>query len=105
MMSGRYPFAVTSEEGMLESTLNTLGPITIEQVRDIGLDPMQFPGLLAGSVFNTGSWLDVQKILPQTPSLQFRSFLYQALEYSPRRRANAATLLKHRFLEVQGREP
>jgi serine/threonine protein kinase len=98
MISGKYPFALTSEEKMPESILNVLGPITMEQVRDIGVDPLEFPELLAGSAFNARRWSDVQ-VFPQTPSVELRSLLNHALEYSPRRRSNAVTLLNHEFFK------
>jgi serine/threonine protein kinase len=96
MISGKYPFATSSEKGMLESILTVLGPITMEQVRDIGVDPMEFPEVLAGSTVNGRRWSDIQGF-PQTPSVQLRSLLNQALEYSPRRRNDAVTLLNHDF--------
>jgi len=73
-----------------------LGPITLEQVRDIGVDPIDYPELLAGSTFNARRWSDVQ-VFPQTPSLELRSLLNQMLEYSPPRRHAATALLKHDF--------
>jgi serine/threonine protein kinase len=98
MMSGKYPFNATSENKILESILTVLGPLRMEQLRDIGVDPMEFPELLAGSAFNARRWSDVQ-VFPQTPSLELRSLLNQALEYSPRRRSSAATLLQHDFFK------
>jgi serine/threonine protein kinase len=98
MISGKYPFVVTSEDGMLESIFTVLGPITMEQVRDIGIDPMDFPQLLAGSAFNARRWSDIQ-VFPQTPSMELRSVLNQMLEYSPRRRAEASFLLDHNFFK------
>jgi len=98
MISGKYPFANTSEDGMIESIFNVLGPVTMEQVRDIGVDPVDFPQLLAGSAFNARRWSDVQ-VFPQTPSVELRSLLNQMLEYSPRRRSNASTLLDHNFFK------
>lgn len=98
MISGRYPFVVTSEDGMRESIFTVLGPITMEQVRDIGVDPMDFPQLLAGSAFNARRWSDIQ-VFPQTPSVELRSLLNQMLEYSPRRRADASSLVDHDFFK------
>ena len=98
MISGKYPFANTSEDGMIESIFNVLGPVTMEQVRDIGVDPVDFPQLLAGSAFNARRWSDVQ-VFPQTPSAELRSLLNQMLEYSPRRRSDASTLLDHDFFK------
>ena len=83
---------------MLESILTVLGPITIVQVRDIGVDPMDFPEILAGSMFNVRRWSDFQGF-PYTPSVELRSLLNQALEHSPRRRNDAATLLSHEFFK------
>ena len=97
MMSGKYPFPASSEEGMLESILTVLGPITMEQVRHIGVDPMDFPEILAGSMFNARRWSDFQGFPHNTPSVELRSLLNQALEYSPRCRNDAATLLNHDF--------
>jgi len=98
MISGKYPFANTSEDGMIESIFNVLGPVTMEQVRDIGVDPVDFPQLLAGSALNARRWSDVQ-VFPQTPSVELRSLLNQMLEYSPRRRSDASTLLDHDFFK------
>lgn len=98
MMSGKYPFAASSEEGMLESILTVLGPITMEQIRDIGVDPMEFPKLLVGSTLNARRWSDIQAF-PQTSSVGLRSLVNQALEYSPRRRNDAGTLLNHDFFK------
>lgn len=98
MISGKYPFANTSEDGMIESIFNVLGPVTMEQVRDIGVDPVDFPQLLAGSAFNARRWSDVQ-VFPQTPSPELRSLLNQMLEYSPHRRSDASTLLDHDFFK------
>lgn len=98
MVSGKYPFSASSEQGMLKSILTVLGPITIEQVRDIGVDPMDFPEILAGSMFNARRWSDFQ-CFPHTPSVELRSLLNQALEYSPRRRNDAATLFNHEFFK------
>lgn len=100
MISGKYPFVATSEEGIIESIFTVLGPITMEQVRDIGVDPMDFPQLLVGSAFNARRWSDVQ-VFPQTPSIELRSLLNQMLEYSPRRRNDATTLLDHDFFKQQ----
>jgi serine/threonine protein kinase len=98
MMSGKFPFAARSEEVMLASILTILGPITMEQVRDMGVDPMLFPELLMGSTFHARRWSDVQ-VFPQTPSVELRSMLNLMLEYSPRRRNNAAKLLDHEFFK------
>ena len=98
MISGKYPFVVTSEENMPQSIFTVLEPITMEQVRDMGIDPMEFPELLASSAFNARRWSDVQ-VFPQTPSVELRSLLNHALEYSPRRRSDALTLLDHEFFK------
>jgi serine/threonine protein kinase len=98
MISGKYPFAVTSEDNMVEGIVTVMGPITMEQVRDAGVDPLEFPQLLAGSASNSRRWSDVQ-LFPQTPSPELRSLLNLALEYSPRRRHDAAGLLEHDFFK------
>lgn len=98
MISGKYPFSASSEEEMIESILTVLGPITLEQVRDIGVNPMDFPEILAGSTFNARRWSDI-KGFPHTLSVELRSLLNQALKYSPRRRNDAATLLNHEFFQ------
>ena len=96
MMSGKYPFNSTSQDSMLESIFAVLGPLKMEQLRDMGVDPMEYAELLAGSAFNARRWSDIEAF-PQTPSLELRSLLNQTLEYSPRRRSNATTLLEHGF--------
>ena len=83
---------------MPQSIFTVLEPITMEQVRDMGIDPMEFPELLASSAFNARRWSDVQ-VFPQTPSVELRSLLNHALEYSPRRRSDALTLLDHEFFK------
>lgn len=97
-MSGEFPFAASSEGAMLASILTILGPITIGLVRDMGVDPLLFPELLVGSAFSARRWSDVQ-VFPQTPSVELRSMLNLMLEYSPRRRNNATTLLDHEFFK------
>jgi len=86
---------------MLESVFTVLGPITVEQVRDIGMDPTLFPELLAGSSFNYRRRSDIQ-VSPKTASLELRALLNQCLEYSPRRRSTAAALLEHGFFKQVG---
>ena len=99
MISGKYPFNALSEAETLESILFILGPTTIQQVRDIGVDPMDFPEVLARSALNTHRWSDTQ-VFPEISSVELRSLLNQALEYSPRQRNGAATLLNHEFFKV-----
>jgi serine/threonine protein kinase len=98
MISGRYPFPASTEDGILEDIFTVLGPITMEQVRDIGVDPLLYPELLVGSTFNARRWSDIQ-VFPKTPSVELRALLNQCLEYSPRRRADAATILRHNFFK------
>jgi serine/threonine protein kinase len=100
MMYGKYPFATSFEDEMLENILAVLGPITVEQVRDIGVDPLDFPELLVSSTTHMRRCSDIQDF-SQTPSVGLRSLLSQALEYSPRRRTDAATLLEHDFFKVE----
>jgi len=99
MVSGKYPFPETSEARVLDKIFSVLGPISVEQIRDMALDPLKYPHLLAGSLFNARRWSDIE-VFPKTPSSELRSLLNQALEYSPRRRADAATLLDHEFFKV-----
>lgn len=98
MISGKFPFAASSEGVMLASIRTILGPITMGQVRDMGVDPLLFPKLLVGPAFNPRRWSDVQ-VFPQTPSVELRSMLNLMLEYSPRLRNNATTLLDHEFFK------
>jgi serine/threonine protein kinase len=100
MTSGRYPFPASTEDGIIEAILTVLGPITMEQVRDIGVDPLLYPELLAGSTFNVRRWSDIQ-VFPKTPSVELLALLNQCLEYSPRRRADAATILEHDFFKSE----
>jgi len=86
---------------MLESVFTVLGPITMEQIRDIGVDPTLFPELLARSTFNSRGRSDIQAS-PKTASLELRALLTQCLEYSPRRRSTAAALLDHGFFKQVG---
>jgi serine/threonine protein kinase len=98
MTSGKYPFAISSEDNMLESILTVMGPIGVDQVRDAGIDPLDYPELVAGSAFHARRWSDME-IFPQTPSAELRSLLNLALEYSPRRRHDAVSLLEHDFFK------
>ena len=52
MRSGKYPFPTTSESGMIESVFTVLGWITMEQIREMGLDPMEFAEILSSSTLN-----------------------------------------------------
>jgi serine/threonine protein kinase len=99
MIFGKYPFVSSSEDEMLENILAVLGPITIEQVRDIGVDPLDFPELLVSSI-NMQRCSDIQD-LSQVPSIELRSLLNEALKYSPRRRKDAAALLNHNFFNAE----
>lgn len=103
MTSGKYPFPVEAEDAMLESVLTFLGPITIEQVRDMGVDPLLYPELLARSTFDARRWSDIQ-VVPKTPSVELHALLNQCLEYSPHRRSDAATLLEHKFFNTAGEQ-
>ena len=98
-MSGQYPFPDTTEGTILDKIFSVLGPISVEQVRDIGLNPLHYPNLLAGSLFNARRWSDIE-IFPKTPSTELRALLNQALEYSPKRRKDATTLRDHEFFRV-----
>jgi serine/threonine protein kinase len=99
MSSGRYPFPETSESQVLDKIFTVLGPVSVDQVRDMGLDPLNYPQLLAGSLFNARRWSDVEAF-PKTPSNELRSLLNEGLEYSPIRRADAASLLSHQFFNL-----
>lgn len=99
MTFGKYPFSATSEDGILESVLNVLGPISVEQMGDIGVDSTKFSQLMVGSACSTRRWSDAEAF-PQTLSRELRSLLNKALEYSPRRREDAATLLNHDFFNI-----
>lgn len=104
MVSGQYPFPETSEDRVLDKIYTVLGPVSVDQVRDMGLDPLDFPHLLAGSLFNARRWSDIEAF-PKTQSNELRSLLNEGLEYSPRRRADAATLLNHQFFKTDYTSP
>ena len=72
----------------------------MEQVREIGVDPLDFPELLVSSTTNMRRCSDIQGF-SQMESIELRTLLSQALEYSPRRRKDAAALLNHNFFEVE----
>ena len=96
MVLGQYPFPATSEDAMLETVFTVLGPITVEQVGDMGVNPQLLPELLAGSSFNAHQWSDIQ-VSPKTLAVELYALLNECLEYSPKRRSTAAALLEQGF--------